>query len=253
MHCFASEIQTYTRTWLFGVESWKSLKGPENLLLKNLQVKTRVEKVWFLSENIFSWKCGIQSTNEMAFKRTVTLRASFRFPAIRFDAPTLLSFSGFTHAHAKCPPVIVFAFFAQRRVRNASYWWWSGRDDGNKPRLPFATIFIERETSRNKAEIIRFGNPCWYLLSLRELRKRFRSFFSAFAKQTASYTGYNPFPYKKDKNQPKFWSVVSDVFEPQVLESNLIFSNFPITESSTSLQTDEVVFVPHRTMQITHF
>ena len=44
----------------------------------------------------------------MAFKRTVTLRASFRFPAIRFDAPTLLSFSGFTHAHAKCPPVILF-------------------------------------------------------------------------------------------------------------------------------------------------
>ena len=41
----------------------------------------------------------------MAFKRTVTLRASFRFPAIRFDVPTLLSFSGFTHAHAKCPPV----------------------------------------------------------------------------------------------------------------------------------------------------
>ena len=41
----------------------------------------------------------------MAFKRTVTLRASFRFPAIRFDAPTLLSFRGFTHAHAKCPPV----------------------------------------------------------------------------------------------------------------------------------------------------
>ena len=41
----------------------------------------------------------------MAFKRTVTLRASFRFRAIRFDAPTLLSFSGFTHARAKCPPV----------------------------------------------------------------------------------------------------------------------------------------------------
>ena len=33
------------------------------------------------------------------------LYASFRFPVIRFDAPTLLSFSGCTHAHAKCPPV----------------------------------------------------------------------------------------------------------------------------------------------------
>ena len=33
------------------------------------------------------------------------LYASFQFPAIRFDAPMLLSFSGCTHAHAKCPPV----------------------------------------------------------------------------------------------------------------------------------------------------
>ena len=48
-------------------------------------------------------KYGIQSTNE----KDCNLRASFRFPAIRFDAPTLLSFSGFTHAHAKCPPVVV--------------------------------------------------------------------------------------------------------------------------------------------------
>ena len=75
MHCFASENQTYTGTWLFGVESWKSLKGQENLLLKNLQVKTRVENVWFLWWRIFfEGKCGIQSTNDMAFKRTVTLR-----------------------------------------------------------------------------------------------------------------------------------------------------------------------------------
>ena len=108
MHCFASENQTYTGTWLFGVESWKSLKGQENLLLKNLQVKTRVENVRFLSWRIFFvGKYGIQSTNEMAFKRTLTLRASFRFPSIRFDAPTLLSFSGFTHAHAKCPLFLV--------------------------------------------------------------------------------------------------------------------------------------------------
>ena len=107
MHCFASENQTYTGTWLFGVESWKSLKGQENLLLKNLQVKTRVENVWFLSWRIFFvGKCGIQSTNEMVFKRTVTLRASFRFPAIRYDAPTLLSFSRFTHTQTKCPPVL---------------------------------------------------------------------------------------------------------------------------------------------------
>ena len=105
LHCFASENQTYTGTWLLALSL--VFKGQENLLLKNLQVKTRVENVRFLSWRIFFvGKYGIQSTNEMAFKRIVTLRASFRFPAIRFDAPTLLSFSGFTHAHAKCPPVV---------------------------------------------------------------------------------------------------------------------------------------------------
>ena len=104
MHCFASENQTYTGPWLLALSL--VFKGQENLLLKNLQVKTRVENVRFLSWRIFFvGKYGIQSTNEMAFKRSVTLRAIFRFPAIRFDAPTLLSFSGFTHAHAKCPPV----------------------------------------------------------------------------------------------------------------------------------------------------
>ena len=75
MHCFASENQTYTGTWLFGVESWKSLKGQGNLLLKNLRVKIRVKNVWFLWWRIFfEGKYGIQSTNEMAFKRTVYLR-----------------------------------------------------------------------------------------------------------------------------------------------------------------------------------
>ena len=108
MHCFTSENQTYTSTWPFGDESCKSLKGQENLLLKNLQVKTRVENVRFLSWRVFFvGKYGIQSTNEMAFKKTVIVHASFPFPAIRFDAPTLLSFSGFTHAHAKCPPAVL--------------------------------------------------------------------------------------------------------------------------------------------------
>ena len=84
MHCFANENQTYTGTWPFGVESWKSLKGQENLLLKNLQVKTCVENVRFLSWRIFFvGKYGIQSTNEMAFKRTVSLHESFWFPTIR--------------------------------------------------------------------------------------------------------------------------------------------------------------------------
>ena len=47
----------------------------------------------------------------MAFKRTVIFCASFHFPTIRFDAPTLSSFSGCTHAHAKCPPVIAYSVY----------------------------------------------------------------------------------------------------------------------------------------------
>ena len=75
MHCFASENQIYTGTVIFGVESLKSLKDQENLLLKNLQLKTRVENVRFLSwRTFFVGKYGIQSTDEMAFKRTETLR-----------------------------------------------------------------------------------------------------------------------------------------------------------------------------------
>ena len=71
MYCFASENQIYKGTVIFGVESFKSLKGPENLLLKNLQLKTCVENVRFLSGRLFFvGKYGIQSTNEMALKRT---------------------------------------------------------------------------------------------------------------------------------------------------------------------------------------
>ena len=90
MHCFASENQIYTGTVIFGVESLKSLKDQANLLLKNLQLKTRVENVRFLSwRTFFVGKYGIQSTNEIALKRTVTSR----FPSIKFDSPTLLSFT----------------------------------------------------------------------------------------------------------------------------------------------------------------
>ena len=43
--------------------------------------KTRVENVRFLSWRIFFvGKYGIQSTNEMAFNRTLTLRTRFDFP-----------------------------------------------------------------------------------------------------------------------------------------------------------------------------
>ena len=65
MHCFASGNQIYKGTAIFGVESLKSLRLQKNLLLKTLQLKTRVENV-----RSFSWrKClvgkyGIQSTNE---------------------------------------------------------------------------------------------------------------------------------------------------------------------------------------------
>ena len=50
MHCFANENQIYEGTVIFGVES---LKSQENLLLKNLQPKTLVENVTFLSWKAF--------------------------------------------------------------------------------------------------------------------------------------------------------------------------------------------------------
>ena len=55
--------------------SLQSLKRQENLLLKNLQQKTRVDNVRFLSwRAFFEGKYGIQSINEMGFKKTETLR-----------------------------------------------------------------------------------------------------------------------------------------------------------------------------------
>ena len=94
----------------------KVFKRPRKPPAENLQVKTRVVNVRFSSWTIFFvGKYGIQSTNEMAFTRTVTLRASFRFPAIIFDAPTLLSFSGFMHAHTKCSSV---AWNTVQRIRS---------------------------------------------------------------------------------------------------------------------------------------
>ena len=105
MHCFASENQTWTGTVILGVESLKSLKFQQNLLLKNLQLKTRVENVRFLSwRTFFVGKSVFKAPTKWPLKG-LKLYASFRFAAIRFDAPTLLSFGGCTHAHAKCPSV----------------------------------------------------------------------------------------------------------------------------------------------------
>ena len=49
----------------------------------------------------FVGKYDIQSTNEIALKRTVTSRE--------------FSFSRCTHAHAKCPPVYFYSINPQRR------------------------------------------------------------------------------------------------------------------------------------------
>ena len=46
------------------------------------------------------------------------LYAIFRFPVIRFDAPTLLSFSGCTHAHAKCPPVVTNSVTKHKTIKS---------------------------------------------------------------------------------------------------------------------------------------
>ena len=67
MHCFANENQTYTGTVIFGVESLKSLgsrkPNAENPALKTCDVCH--------GEHFFVGKYDIQSTNEIAFKRTV--------------------------------------------------------------------------------------------------------------------------------------------------------------------------------------
>ena len=69
--------------------------------------KNRVENVrFYVVKNIFVEKYGIQSTNEITIKRTVTSR-QFSISAIKFDAPRVLSFSESTHAHAKCPRVYI--------------------------------------------------------------------------------------------------------------------------------------------------
>ena len=68
MHLFATENQTYTGTWLFGVEPWKSLKGQENLPLKNLQVKNpRTKSPIFVMENIFCTKVRYSKNQRNGF------------------------------------------------------------------------------------------------------------------------------------------------------------------------------------------
>ena len=79
-------------------------------------MKPRVENVrFFLWRIFFVGKYGIQSTNEIAFKRTAPLY-KFSISTIRFDALTLLSFSGCTHSHAKCPPVGITNVSSQRSM-----------------------------------------------------------------------------------------------------------------------------------------
>ena len=63
---------------IFGVESLKSLKVQQNLLLKYLQLNTRVENVRLLSwRTFFVGRYGFQNINKMAFKITVTSREFF--------------------------------------------------------------------------------------------------------------------------------------------------------------------------------
>ena len=60
-------------------------------MLKNLQLKTRVEHVQFLSWiTFFVGTVRYSKHQRNGFEKDVILHASFLFPAIRFDAPTLL-------------------------------------------------------------------------------------------------------------------------------------------------------------------
>ena len=83
MHCFASETQIWYRNsdfwrWVFYVFKMSRKPTAEKSSTEN----PRTKRLIFVMENISCRKYGIQSTNEMVFKRTVTLRASFWFPAI---------------------------------------------------------------------------------------------------------------------------------------------------------------------------
>ena len=68
LKCIALQVKlrSDTGTVIFGAQSFKSWKGQENLLLKNLQLKTRIENVRFLSWRTFF--VGKYGTNKMAFK-----------------------------------------------------------------------------------------------------------------------------------------------------------------------------------------
>ena len=71
------KLRRTTETVIFGVGSLKSLKGQENLLLKNLSLKTCVENVQFLSRGTFFVAMySIQSTNEMSFNPFVRNRTN---------------------------------------------------------------------------------------------------------------------------------------------------------------------------------
>ena len=56
-------------------------------------------------ENILYKKVQNFKHQRNGFQKDCNLTPGFRFPAIRFDTPTPLPFSGRTHAYAKCPPV----------------------------------------------------------------------------------------------------------------------------------------------------
>ena len=78
MHCIATENQTYTGKVIFDVESLKSLRGQENLMLKNPALKT---SDFCYGELFFVGKYDIQSTNEITFKGTViNFTRVFDFP-----------------------------------------------------------------------------------------------------------------------------------------------------------------------------
>ena len=77
------------------------------LILHYKLIKIIATKQFFLayktSENIFGKK--IQESKDQR-KKILRFCASFQFPAIRFDAPTILSFGSCTHAHENWSPVL---------------------------------------------------------------------------------------------------------------------------------------------------
>ena len=83
------------------ISSTREIKYQANY---KLFIKNVATKQFFLAKKISEGWISLEG--KYRNQKTSENKYCFQFPAIRFDAPTLLSFSGCTHAHINCSPVL---------------------------------------------------------------------------------------------------------------------------------------------------